>query len=68
MNMILQYVSDVLSELILTEKIKMYYVQMKSAVKNTSDFDRTLLWIRKDYSASSFAHSNERLTAFFQPL
>ena len=40
----------------------------KSAVKNTSDFDRTLLWIRKDYSASSFAHSNERLTAFFQPL
>ena len=37
-------------------------------VKNTSDFDRTLLWIRKDYSASSFAHSNERLTAFFQPL
>ncbi len=35
---------------------------------NTGDFDRTLLWIRKDYSASSFAHSNERLTAFFQPL
>lgn len=41
---------------------------MKSAVKNTSDFDRTLLLIRKDYSVSSFAHSNERLTAFFQPL
>lgn len=41
---------------------------MKSAVKNTSDFDRTLLLARIDYSASSFAHSNERLTAFFQPL
>lgn len=46
----------------------MYYVQMKSAVKNTRNFDRTLLLARKDYSASSFAHSNERLTAFFQPL
>lgn len=40
----------------------------KSAIKNTSDFDRTLLLARRDYSASSFAHSNERLTAFFQPL
>ena len=40
----------------------------KSAVKNTSDFDRTLLLAIRDYSASSFAHSNERLTAFFQPL
>jgi len=35
---------------------------------NLSKSDRTLLLLRKDYSASSFAHSNERLTAFFQPL
>ena len=40
----------------------------KSAIKNTSDFDHTLLLARRDYSESSFAHSNERLTAFFQPL
>lgn len=35
---------------------------------NAENFDRTLLFARKDYSTSSFAHSNERLTAFFQPL
>ncbi len=35
---------------------------------NAENSDRTLLFARKDYSTSSFAHSNERLTAFFQPL
>lgn len=35
---------------------------------NAENSDRTLLFARKGYSTSSFAHSNERLTAFFQPL
>ena len=41
---------------------------IKVRSKTQAIFDRTLLLARRDYSASSFAHSNERLTAFFQPL
>lgn len=45
----------------------MNYVQIK--VRSKTQVILTALIIRrKNYSASSFAHSNERFTAFFQPL